>query len=169
SKFELRGDDYLGLKPGRVGLECWSMGSSHYVKNAVQVVKDMLKGEGRGLIGKRNKNRHASPLHVEYKPELDVTPECDDEHASRFRQIIGIRRWSVEIGQTASTAGGVRPGVNRQVTSHRQRRGRLAVILRGHQGRGPAENAGAIKAVRGSKPRLWYVFAVQITPISYAS
>jgi len=116
SKFELRGDDYLGLTPGQAGLECWSMESSHYVKNAVQVVKDMLEGEGRGLISRKNRNRHASPLHVEYKPELDVTPECDDEHASRYRQIIGILRWSVEIGRLSVRRTRAK-GISRRYTS----------------------------------------------------
>ena len=82
SKFELRGDDYLGVEPGALGLTCWSMESSNYVKNAVQVVKDMLAGDGRAFISKRSKNRHDSALHVDYKPELDVTPECNVEHAS---------------------------------------------------------------------------------------
>ena len=34
-----------------------------------------------------------------YKPELDVTEELDDDMVSRFRQLIGILRWAVELGR----------------------------------------------------------------------
>jgi len=43
------------------GPECGDAEGKVCKLNAAQVVKDMLKGEGRGLIGRRNKNRHASP------------------------------------------------------------------------------------------------------------
>jgi hypothetical protein len=31
--------------------------------------------------------------------KLDSTPHCDEEHASRYRQIIGILRWAIELGR----------------------------------------------------------------------
>ena len=79
------------------GEKYWSMRSDKYVKNAVQTVKGLLKEDGRELKG--GKRHHAGPLPTGYKPELDVTRECDEEHASRFRQIIGILRWAVELGR----------------------------------------------------------------------
>jgi hypothetical protein len=39
------------------------------------------------------------PLLKTYKPELNITPSCSEEHASRFRQIIGILRWAVKLGR----------------------------------------------------------------------
>jgi hypothetical protein len=34
-----------------------------------------------------------------YKPELDVTPELNEELGSRFLQLVGIFRWAIELGQ----------------------------------------------------------------------
>ncbi len=34
-----------------------------------------------------------------FRPELDATPMCDENMASRFRQIIGIFRWAIELGR----------------------------------------------------------------------
>ena len=73
------------------------MRSDKYVKNAIQTVEDLLAEDGRVLKG--GKQNHANCLPIEYKPELDVTEECDEEHASRYRQIIGILRWAIELGR----------------------------------------------------------------------
>ena len=54
------------------------MRSDKYVKNAIQTVEDLLAEDGRVLKG--GKRNHANCLPVEYKPELDVTEECDEEH-----------------------------------------------------------------------------------------
>ena len=106
TEFEIKGGKYeeptsflgAGIKKFNVdGNEYWSMDSAHYVKNAVQVVEDLLAEDGRRLKGKNRP--HASPLNVDYKPELDATPECNEEHSSRFRQIIGILRWAIELGR----------------------------------------------------------------------
>jgi len=40
-----------------------------------------------------------SPLPNGYKPELDVTEELSEDMASRYRQLIGILRWAVELGR----------------------------------------------------------------------
>ena len=42
---------------------------------------------------------HAGPLPVTYAPEFDNAPHCSEDHASRYRQIIGILRWAVELGR----------------------------------------------------------------------
>jgi hypothetical protein len=36
---------------------------------------------------------------MNYKPELDMTDELDDAGLSRFRQLIGILRWAIELGR----------------------------------------------------------------------
>jgi len=38
-------------------------------------------------------------MPISYRPELDATNHCDEEHASQFRQIIGILRWAIELGR----------------------------------------------------------------------
>ena len=78
----------------------WTMDSAKYVANAVKTVESLLAEDGRELKGKSFKTKqHSSPLDVDYKPELESTPICDDELASRYRQLIGILRWAVELGR----------------------------------------------------------------------
>ena len=106
-RFEIKNDEwgppkrYLGadvelfqLPNGRFA---WSLGSYSYVVAAVQTVRDLLAEDGRDL--KTGKRPHKGPLPSGYKPELDVTDECDAEYHSRFQQLIGILRWAVELGR----------------------------------------------------------------------
>ena len=60
-------------------------------------VRDLLAEDGRDL--KTKKRPHKGPLPPRYKPELDVTDECDAEHHSRYQQLIGILRWAIELGR----------------------------------------------------------------------
>jgi hypothetical protein len=105
-RFEIKNNEYgpptiyLGAGISKITVdeqECWSMESSKYVKAAVQTIKDLLAEDGREL--KTGNRRHKGPLPPNYQPELDTTHECDEVHASRFRQIIGIFRWAIELGR----------------------------------------------------------------------
>ena len=93
-------DTYLGgqiyehhLNDGR---KCWGMTSEKYIKNAVQTVEDLLREDGDGL---QLKTTAKTPIPHTYRPELDITPELNGEHSSRYRQIIEILRWAVELGR----------------------------------------------------------------------
>ncbi len=68
-----------------------------YVKAAIEIVRGLLAEDGREL--KTSKPKHEGPMPINYEPELDAAPHCDEEHASRYRQIIGILRWAIELGQ----------------------------------------------------------------------
>ena len=96
-------ETYLGANIEKVqlddGSDAWSMHSQHYVKSLVQTIEDLLGEDGRELKGTFKQKKHSGPLHTSYKPELDSTRPCSEEHASRFRQIIGILRWAVELGR----------------------------------------------------------------------
>lgn len=48
---------------------------------------------------KTSKTRHNGPLPINYQPELDVISHYDKEHASRYRQIIGIFQWAIMLGR----------------------------------------------------------------------
>ena len=97
-EFEIKNDEYgppeyylgAGVEKFRTdnGATCWSMKSDKYVKNAVQTVEDLLAEDGRELKG--GKRNHANCLPVDYKPELDTTRECDEEHASRFAKLLAF-------------------------------------------------------------------------------
>ena len=94
---------YLGANIERIQLDdgswAWSMTSEHYVKNLIETVSDLLAEDGRELKGTFKQKSHTGPLPVNYAPELDDTQECSEKHASRYRQIIGILRWAVELGR----------------------------------------------------------------------
>jgi hypothetical protein len=86
---------YLHCLPD--GTSAWAMSSEKYVKNAVTTVEHMLQHEDKS--GLHLKSTAKVPFPTTYRPELDVTPELDAQGLSRYRQLIGILRWAVEIGR----------------------------------------------------------------------
>ncbi len=74
----------------------WAMGSKTYVKNAVNVVEALIAEDDPEA---KLKTTARNPFPSGYKPELDVTPELNDELGSRFLQLIGILRWAIELGR----------------------------------------------------------------------
>ena len=87
-------DTYLGSNIEKVQLDdgsyAWRMHSQHYVKSLIQTIEDLLLEDGRELKGTFKQKTHSGPLSTSYKPELDNSQPCSEEHASHFRQIIGI-------------------------------------------------------------------------------
>ena len=73
------------------------MEGKKYAKVAVENINDFLAENVREIKG--GKREHSGPFPPSYLPELDVTKECNEEHASIFRQIIGIYRWIIEPGR----------------------------------------------------------------------
>ena len=90
---------YLGANISQFKLPngklAWSISSQSYCKAAVDTVKRLLAEDGREL--KSGKRPHKGLLPPKYKPELDVTDECDAKHMSRY-QPFGILHWAVELG-----------------------------------------------------------------------
>jgi hypothetical protein len=74
----------------------WAMGSKTYVRNAVKVVEALIAEDDPEA---KLKTTARNPFPSGYKPELDVTPELNDELGSRFLQLIGILRWAIELGR----------------------------------------------------------------------
>ena len=93
-------DIYLGANMEKVQLPNgkleWSMGSKTYVKNAVKVVEALIT-EDDPMAALKTTARN--PFPSGYKPELDITPELNDELAARYLQLIGILRWAIELGR----------------------------------------------------------------------
>ena len=93
---------YLGADVERItrpgdssGREYWSFSAHTYVRNAVRNVKLLLQQEGRGL-----KSTARTPFpSTTYRPEMDMSEECDAEGSSRYSQLIGVLRWAVELGR----------------------------------------------------------------------
>jgi hypothetical protein len=72
------------------------MGSKTYVKNAIRVVEVLITEEDPKA---KPKSTARDPFPSGYKPELDATPELNNELGSRFLQLIGILRWAIELGR----------------------------------------------------------------------
>ena len=91
---------YLGADMENVQLPSgkveWAMGSKSYVKNAVKVVEALIAEDDPEA---KLKSTARNPFPSGYKPELDVTPELNDELGSRFLQLIGVLRWEIELGR----------------------------------------------------------------------
>eukprot|EP00957_Ditylum_brightwellii_P132923 10136020-Ditylum_brightwellii.AAC.1 len=60
-------------------MECWAMSSDEYVKIAVAEVGRELEKEGCKLKGKAS-----CPYGVNYCPEIDVSPELDDNGVAKY-------------------------------------------------------------------------------------
>ena len=89
----LGADMELFTKPD--GMKAWSLHCKSYVLSAVE---DLLAEDGRKLKGPKNRGTSADVLPANYKPDLNVTEECDANYVSRYQQLIGILRWAVELG-----------------------------------------------------------------------
>ena len=78
--------------------ERWAMSSEQYVKEAVKNVERWLSERGTNL-----KTKAPSVLPSGYRPELDVSPELDDDDANYYLSVIGILVWAVELGRSEIT------------------------------------------------------------------
>ena len=74
--------------------KAWAFGSGQYVREAVQNVVTYLKKRGDVLGAKA-----PTPMSCGYRPEIDVTPELDQEDSAYYQSLIGIQRWIVELGR----------------------------------------------------------------------
>ena len=103
-KFRLKEDSlgapqhYLGAQikifSDMYGKECYAMSSDEYVANAVKVVEEELDKQGLKLRGRADR-----PFAQDYKPEVDITPELDEEGIAMYQGYMGIFRWMIEIGR----------------------------------------------------------------------
>jgi hypothetical protein len=87
---------YLGAQISQKvidGVECWTMSSEQYVKAAIANVEAKLDKTGQCLPTRCN-----TPLQSGYRPELDVTVELKIEGIRYFQELIGVLRWSIELG-----------------------------------------------------------------------
>ena len=91
-------DAYLGADIRRMvllnGDVAWALSLDTYVKRAVEEVERYL-----GQRGQQLKKKVVSPLASGYRPELDGSPELDDDRASYYGSLMGVLRWIIELGR----------------------------------------------------------------------
>ena len=76
------------------GRECWSMSADDYVRVVLDDVETDLAKQGKKLRGKAQR-----PFSSNYRPEIDVTKELDDDGVAKFQSYMGIFRWMIELGR----------------------------------------------------------------------
>jgi hypothetical protein len=92
-------DEYLGAEIRKYDTgtkEVWAMSSDLYVKRAIADVETELSYLGQGL-----RTKVTTPMSSKYRPELDETPELDAKRANYFQGLIGVLRWTIELGRIA--------------------------------------------------------------------
>ena len=72
----------------------WTLINRDYVKAVVANIEETSAKKNMKLTTKDN-----TPMSLSYYPELDTSPELNSVDTTWFQEIIGIRRWSVEIGR----------------------------------------------------------------------
>ena len=91
-------EQHFGAKIKRVQLPngnmAWSIGADKYVDNALVPVKATLESEGMKL-----KCKALKPLPNGYRPEMDISPECNAVMTQRYQAYIEILRWALELGR----------------------------------------------------------------------
>jgi len=93
-------DRYLGGNVERVqtddGSIAWSLSCHDYLSNAIKQVQEELAQKDLSL---KEFGTGLRPYPASYRPEMDVTPTLDEMGTNRFQQLIGILRWSIELGR----------------------------------------------------------------------
>ena len=93
-------DRYLGANIEKVqlcnGKEVWSMTCVDYLKGAIKNVDNMLEESNTALKTFGNGHR---PYESSYKPEIDVSQLLSPELINKYQQLIGMLRWSIELGR----------------------------------------------------------------------
>ena len=86
------------LHEGDEQVECWAMSANSHVKKALEVVEQRLR-EDDVMFKPSNKTAEHPFSSQSYRPELDVTRECNDEETQFYQSLVGIMRWLCEIGR----------------------------------------------------------------------
>lgn len=106
--------EHFELKPGSVGSpsmylgtdvklrkdsqgypQYWNLGSNTYLKEALRIIKDVMKDSGVKVGGKGSQPYS----NLTYRPELDCTPFCNPEQHNVYQGLIGMLRWLIELGR----------------------------------------------------------------------
>ena len=80
------------------GVMAWTWSSSKYVQEAIRNVEPELAKRVKRL----RKGMH-TPFSANYRPEIDTSPQCDDEDSKLYLLVIDGLRWVVEIGRVDIT------------------------------------------------------------------
>ena len=80
------------------GTYCWAMSADSHIQKALDIVKNRLKE--CGVMFKTSNKTAEHPFSSQsYRPELDLTEECNEEQVEFYQSLVGMLRWTCEIGR----------------------------------------------------------------------
>ena len=105
SQYKLKNDMYgeptrfLGANVAKyqipkTGQKYWSMYAYDYIKESCKMMQGWSENDGFKF-----KNNRDDTMPTKYCPEIDISAELGDDRATQFQQMIGILRWSIELGR----------------------------------------------------------------------
>ena len=80
-------------------VSCWAIGSESYLNEAVKTAETNFRKHNLDYSSSRSKGRDTPFKYPNYRPELDTTEPCDDDLISLYQNLIGILRWTCELGR----------------------------------------------------------------------
>ena len=90
---------YLGENTEKVQLKygqvLWSTNCVDYSNSAIENVDNSL---GVDKMALKNDGDGHRPYSSSFRPELYVTEELGEEMTNRYHKLIGVLRWSIELG-----------------------------------------------------------------------
>jgi hypothetical protein len=75
------------------GRQLWSMSAKSYIKSAVENI------EAKDQLNHKLRTSAHRPMKADYRPEVDVTPILSTVLASYYQGLIGVLRWTCELGR----------------------------------------------------------------------
>ena len=81
------------------GKKAWAIGSATYVKEAVRIAEAHMKINNLSYSSSRRVGRSTPFSDTSYRPELDASNLCDDNLTTIYQNLIGILRWTCELGR----------------------------------------------------------------------
>ena len=97
---------YLGADIKKVLYEdssiAYTISSDNYIANAIKTIKMRLAEHQLRFNPKLSDSSISAPqpfFSLSYQPELDTSQLCNDNELAIYQNIIGILRWSIELGR----------------------------------------------------------------------
>ena len=79
--------------------KCWAMGSSSYLKEALNVVDTQMRKHNLSYSSTKKEGQQTPFKSHDYRPELDASEFCGPELANVYQNLIGVLRWLCELGR----------------------------------------------------------------------
>jgi len=80
-------------------IKCYASSSNTYAKEAVRIVEGLMLKNNLSFSSTRRQGSKTPFSSSDYRPELENTPYCNDEHTTVYQNLMGMLRWMCELGR----------------------------------------------------------------------